>query len=213
MLLIIDESIAEKVPALNTPPPLPEAPAAVLPSMVTWLIDSDPALKIAPPSPVALAELPAVSDAIPPVSVTFERSTLAPDMMSKTRSFNPLASMVVVAVPMIVNALSSVMSKSPVAAASSPEPVIESVSVPAGSEIVSSSPLEFDSMIASRRLVNPSDASTTSLNVSTVMAASKFRCSRSSRNGRRRAQRFDARVRWTRFFLVKNLESICFVII
>ena len=68
---------------------------------------------------------------------------------SKTRSI-PLPSMIALAAPAPVMVTASWMSRSPVAARSSPRPVMVSRYVPAGTTMVSVPPFAFDAWIAAR---------------------------------------------------------------
>ncbi len=128
------------------PPPL----SAVL--LVTLLSVSVrlPTLKMPPPG---------AAPALPLVMVTPESTSVAKLCTWNTRSIPPPLMVVKAApAPVIVTLLKTVMSRSPVAAASSPAPAMVSVKVPAGSAIVSSPGSAFASWMAARSvqmLTNP----------------------------------------------------------
>jgi hypothetical protein len=137
-------SIAVRLLALRIPPP-PSRPTLF--STRAWLSVSVASFKM-PPAKVPAPEKPLRT--VNPWIVTFP----AVSRMSKIRSFCP-PSMIVAVAPAPVIVTGPVMSRSPVAAASSPAPITVRLKVPAGTVIASAPELAFAARTASRSVHPP----------------------------------------------------------
>ncbi len=162
-------SVAD-VPLVKTPPPM-HPPLQTLLLTVTSVSDTTSVFEMPPPCraavfcvtttllrlrvavfvPVAPVWMPppAALPGFPLRIVTPEIDVVPLANTSNTRSIPP-PSMIELAAPAPVMVTGSVMSRSPVAAASSPWPAIVSVMVPAGMTMVSAPVFAFDAWIAAR---------------------------------------------------------------
>jgi hypothetical protein len=163
-------SVAVRSLSFRMPPP-PSRPS--LPVTRAWRSVRTAEFQM-PPASVPAPEKPLRT--VRPWIVTFP----AVLKMSKTRSRRPASTIVDVApAPVIVTG--PVMSRSPVAAASSPAPATVSVNVPAGTVMVSAPESAFAALIASRSVQPPAVvAHTPSVPSAVVLTTNVAACTRAA---------------------------------
>jgi len=161
------------VSPLKTPPPMHPSPPQTLSLTVTSMSETTSMFEMPPPwisavfcdtttlvrlrvatfvpMPPVRMPPPAAEPGLPLRIVTPEIDVVPLANTSNTRS-SPPPSMIELVAPAPVMVTASVMSRSPVAAASSPRPAIVSVNVPAGMTMVSVPLFAFDAWMAARRV-------------------------------------------------------------